>query len=340
MSNLKKPILKVSRKAFYTISSIIIIVIAIIGLILILINNRPVSNPSGNVKGASIALPDKPQIDEVPIRNKDSKDPYIQARRYALIDADTGTLLYGQNQNEKVPIASVTKVMTATIVLENYNLADIIQVSPESANSIGSVMGLKPDEKISTLSLLNGLLIPSGNDAAYTLAEHYGSLIRPHSNRDQSIQAFVAKMNDKAKELGMTNTHYLDPAGLNDEATSTARDQGYLLSYAIKNKTFAQIVHKPNAIITSSDGQIIHNLDSSDRLVKQDSGLFLDGVIGGKTGFTPESGHNLETVADINGHKLVAVILSTYSLDADASAIQARALLTWGYNNYTWQKLY
>ncbi len=339
MSNLKKPILKLSRKLFYISSLIIIVAFAIIALTLIFKDKQPIKKVKDipNIKRV-ISLPKKPQIALVPIRNKNVKDPYIEARRVALIDVDSGTLLYGKDQDTRVPIASDTKVMTATVVLQNYNLSDVVTVSKESANINGSVMGLKPGEKITTLSLLNGLLLPSGNDAAFALAEHYGQVMKPGATQDEAIQAFVDEMNREAKKLGMNDTHYLNPAGLDDDALSTARDQGRLMAYALKNKTFSQIVHKPNATVSSTDGEIVHNLDSSDRLVTQE--MYYEGIIGGKTGFTPLAGHNLIAEADRDNHKLVAVIFSTYSLAANASAIQVRDLLNWGYNNYTWQKIY
>jgi D-alanyl-D-alanine carboxypeptidase len=339
MTSSKKSTLKPFRKKFYSVSSFIIIAIAIIATVLVLINNQPNKSLTTNKKKPiSLNLPSVPKIAPVPIKNIGSKDPDIKARRVALFDVASGSLLYGKDQDERVPIASVTKIMTATIVAQNYDLSDVITVSKESANSIGSVAGLKEGEKITTLSLLNCLLIPSGNDAAYTLAEHYGEIIKPGSTREEAIAAFVDKMNDKAKELGMINTHYLDPAGLNDDAKSTARDQGHLIAYALKINTIATIVHKPQATISSVDGSITHNLDSSDRLVKEE--MYYPGVIGGKTGFTPLAGHNLLTEAVRDDHAIVAVILSTYSLAPNASAIEVRNLLNWGFDNYTWTNLY
>ncbi len=102
------------------------------------------------------------------------KDPNILAHYVGLLDIDSGTFLYSKNKDTQIPIASVTKIMTATVVVDNYNLNDIIDISKESAATTGSVMQLKFGEKITTNSLLYGLLIPSGNDAAYTLAEYYG----------------------------------------------------------------------------------------------------------------------------------------------------------------------
>lgn len=338
MNSSKKPTSNQFRKIFYRIATIIVIALAITDLTLIILSHKDIKiDLPKKSTHVTLDIPKNPIVSEFPIKNKNTPDPYIQARRVALIDVDSGTLLYGHNQDERVPIASDTKIMTATVILKKFDLSDIVTVTKIAANINGSVMGLKEGEKITTLSLLNGLLLPSGNDAAFALAEHYGGVLKPGTTGEEAIQAFVDAMNKKAKELDMKDTDYLNPAGLDDNALSTARDQGHLMAYALKNETFATIVHKPNTTVTSTDGKIVHNLDSSNRLVTQE--MYYDGIIGGKTGFTPVAGHNLIAEADRDGRKLVAVVFSTNSLAPNASAIQVRDLLNWGYDNFTWKKI-
>lgn len=279
-----------------------------------------------------------PAISLIPIKNSFAKTPQVQAKNVALYDVDSGTLLYGVHENEPVPIASITKIMTAILSLELYKLSDAITISKEATHAQGSVIGLKVGEIISVESLLYGLLIPSGNDAAYALAENIVSTKSSDIYTENPIASFVSLMNQKATELGLTHTVYKDPAGLDDSGISSARDQGLLISYALKNEMFKKIVNTPETIIYSADTTISHHVDNSNRLVKNE--MYYQGIIGGKTGFTPTAGHNLITAANRNGHTLVAVIINTFdSVNKAASAIEARKLLDWGFLNYTWLQL-
>lgn len=276
-----------------------------------------------------------PKIAPVPIKSKDSSNPDIKARYVALFDVDSGAMLYGSNENEKVPIASVTKIMSAVISLENYKLEDIVSISKQAATINGSVIMLRTDEKITVKSLLEGLLIQSGNDAAHALAEHYSTILNYPASPEEATTEFVKAMNKKAQDLELSDTKYLDPAGLDDNGYSSARNQGILISYALRNSTFKSIISTPESIIASVDGKITHKIDNSNRLVKQE--MYYPGIIGGKTGFTPTAGHNLVTAAVRDGHTLVAVIISTYDTkNTAASAIEARKLLDWGFNNFNW----
>ena len=150
---------------------------------------------------------------------------------------------------------------------------------------------------------------------------------------DTGITAFVAKMNEKAKELGMSNAHYDDPAGLSVESVASAYDLFIVTKYALRNKVFREIIAKKEYVASNTSKTIFHQLKQSNRLVTQDYW----GAIGVKTGFTPEAGHCLVGAATREGHTLISIVLNTFSNTADASAIESKRLLDWGFQNTEWQ---
>lgn len=270
----------------------------------------------------------------IPTINKNAINPKIAARYWALYDVESSSLIIGDNYDSQVPIASLTKIMTAIISLERSKAEEVVTIPKMAVNVNGSKILLQTDEKISIESLLQGLLINSGNDAAYSLAYFIADKIKPEITPEEKINLFIDLMNKKAVDLGLTNTQYLDPAGLDDNGKSTVRDQGILITYALRNQNITSIINKPESTIYSSDGKIEHKLENSNRLVKEE--MYYMGIIGGKTGFTPISGHNLITAAKRNEHILIAIIISTYNNINTASAVEAKKLLDWGFNNLTW----
>jgi D-alanyl-D-alanine carboxypeptidase (penicillin-binding protein 5/6) len=207
------------------------------------------------------------------------------------------------------------------VVLENCNLDQVIEISAKAASQIGSDTNLIIGEKMTVRNLLNCLLIMSGNDSAYALGENYPG----------GLEKFVDKMNEKALALGMKNTHYLDPAGLAADAYSSAYDLSIITRYALKNKTFAEIVATPEITVNNTTGTRHHDLKNSNRLVND---YAYPGAIGVKTGYIPEAGHCLVGAAERDGHRLIAVVLNTNSDLATASATEARKLLDFGFNNF------
>lgn len=251
-------------------------------------------------------------------------NPNIQAKSAYLLDVDSAYPLFAKNENEQVPIASTTKLMTAVIARKAYQLTDIATTSERAATIDGSKIQLRSGETMDVKSLLTGLLIQSGNDAAMTLAEHMG------------LEAFVTAMNDEAAFLGMTNTVFKDPAGLDDQGRSTAHDLAILAAYVIRDDVIRSIVQTTQATVNSSDGSRIHALESSNRLIKSDHPLYVPEATGLKTGFTPDAGHCLVSSAVKNGHAIVSVILHTNSTSNEASASESRKLLNWGFAAYSW----
>jgi len=251
----------------------------------------------------------------------------ILSKQYALVDGETGTLLNSKNSDSQVPIASTTKIMTAIVALENYSLDELVTVPYEATTQTPTVVFLRTNEKITVSELLHCLLIKSGNDSAYALASHMDKT--DFSN----TELFINKMNQKADELGMTDTHYMDSAGLSDEGYSTANDLATITRYALQNPTFREIVSTPKYVATNIEKTIYHSLENSNRLITT---YQYSGAIGVKTGFTYEASHCLVGAATRGGHTLIAVILGTYADTATASADEARKLLDWGFANVSW----
>ncbi|KKP89212.1 MAG: D-alanyl-D-alanine carboxypeptidase [Berkelbacteria bacterium GW2011_GWA2_35_9] len=291
------------------------------------ISNKNNTNNNGNVLGVKSESENVSKIDELknklvlpPIIIPGTPKPIINAKNYILVDQKSAEIIVAKDEYISVPVASITKLMTAVLTMENGKLDDIATVSKNAVYTNGSTISLAIDEKISIDDLLNALLINSANDSAIVLAEHISG----------SEEKFVELMNSKAKDLRMNNTNFLDPAGLNDEGKSSAHDIATLLSYALRFDKIKSIIKTSEKDITSVSG-LNHHLVNSNRLVKEE--MFFSGIIGGKTGFTPTAGHNLVSAAERDGHILIAVIINTFSNTNTASAEECKALLEWGYNN-------
>src|SRR5918999_4535884 len=178
--------------------------------------------------------------------------PRLDAGSWALIDANTGLYLAGKDPDKRISIASTTKMMVALVALEDgTNLNERVTVSENAASYAGSVysnVGLYPYDRVSVRDLLTAALVPSGTDAVYALAEHLG---------DGSVDEFVAKMNDKAEELGLENTHFANPAGIDARGNySSAADLAKITSEEMKYPEFREIVDMPDATISTQDREI------------------------------------------------------------------------------------
>ena len=292
-------------------------------------DNALVKNETGssNIVSADFRNLELPIPIITPEVKKNAKSPRINAYRYLLGDVETGVVFAKEDHFLQVPIASTTKIMTALVVLENYELDDVITISPAAAYQPGADAFLRVDEQISVESLIYCLLLKSGNDSAYALAEHM------NDESDIGIGKFVEAMNKKAKELGMKNTKYADPAGLDTEGYSTAYDLFTLTRYALNNKKFASIVRLKEAVVRSKDNKTQHILKNSNRLVGEYDYV---GAIGVKTGYMPEAGHTLVSAVKRDGHTLIGVVLYTYADTAQASADESRKLMDWGWQNIEW----
>lgn len=218
----------------------------------------------------------------------------VSAKSAVLINADTKEVLYEKDAYTKRSMASTTKIMTAIVALENADLQQVVEIKKEIITVEGTSMGLRDGDKVTVEALLYGLLLESGNDAANVIAHHIGG----------SAEDFAKMMNAKAKEIGMNNTNFVTPSGLDDEQHyTTAYDMALLAAYALKNDTFLQICSCQSKRVQINDKKV--TLTNHNRLLKM-----YDDCIGVKTGFTKKSGRCLVSAAQRNNVRLVAVTLS------------------------------
>ena len=219
--------------------------------------------------------------------------PTINARRYAIYDRASGMCIYGKDENKATAIASTTKIMSIIIVIENCNLSDTVTITAKSAGIGGSRLGLHTDDKITVMDLLYGLMLRSGNDSAVALAIHTAG----------SVEKFAELMNQKAEELGLTNTHFVTPHGLdNPNHYSTAYELAKITDYALKNETIAKIVKTKTAVININGKPM--QINNTNELLGN-----IDGVYGVKTGFTNNAGRCLVTSVKRGDMDLIIVVL-------------------------------
>lgn len=219
--------------------------------------------------------------------------PKIDSRFAVVIDRNNRTVLYGKNEMTKTKMASTTKIMTCLIVLENASLNEIVEISSKAAGTGGSRLKIKKGDKITVRDLLYGLMLRSGNDAAVALAEYVGG----------SIEGFAELMNKKALELGLINTHFVTPHGLDsEEHYTTPYELAILTDYALNNEAFSNIVNTKTCNISINGNQ--RTISNTNELLGN-----LNGVYGVKTGFTNGAGRCLVTSIKRNNLDIICVVL-------------------------------
>ncbi len=250
------------------------------------------------------------------ISNNVTEMPSTNSRRTVVYDRKSKTVLFGKNEDTKSAMASTTKIMTATIVLENASLNEKVTVSSKAGGTGGSRLGLKKGDEATVNDLLYGLMLRSGNDAAVALAEHVGG----------SVSEFANKMNKKAEELGLVNTHFVTPHGLDSsEHYTTAYELAKLTDYALENSKFAEIVGTKFTTIY---------INNQPRQISNTNELLgvLNGVVGVKTGFTNNAGRCLVTETKREDLDIITVVLG-----ADTTKFRTKdsiALIEYTYSNY------
>ncbi|WP_252503474.1 D-alanyl-D-alanine carboxypeptidase family protein [Sporosarcina sp. Marseille-Q4943] len=213
---------------------------------------------------------------------------------WAVIDAETGRLLDGSNENLQLPIASLTKIWTALTFIESGTADGEIVISPAAASAEGSSIYLEQGTKMDSDALLYGLMLRSGNDAAYALAEHAGG----------SVDGFVDLMNKKAELYGLERTTFMNPSGLHDDRhLSTAYETALMLYFAMKNDEFSKIASAENFVYRKGDE--VRSWRNKHRLIHTN-----DHVKAGKTGFTKAAGRTLATYFEKDGKKLIVITLN------------------------------
>lgn len=244
--------------------------------------------------------------------------PVVSAQSVMVVDMNSGVTLYEKDPQRGLLPASTTKIVTALVALDEYHLEDVVTVPYYSI--IGQRMGLSWGEKITVHNLLKGLLIYSANDAAEVL-----SLIHP-GGRDE----YIRLMTQKVVELGLVNTQFSNPAGLDSaDQYSTVKDLITVSKVAMRNPVFAEIVGTKELTVTSIDGEIKHRLLNTNELLG-----VVEGVKGVKTGWTEIARENLVTYIERDNRKIMIAVLGSQDRFGETTE-----LIDWIFDNYQWNKV-
>lgn len=249
-------------------------------------------------------------------QNSTLKSPSVNSNNIIVLDRKTLLPLYEKNAYERTAMASTTKILTCIIALENSNKSDIVTVSKKASNISGSCLGLNSNTKITMNDLLYGLMLRSGNDCAIAIAEHISG----------SVEDFSNLMNQKAFELGLFNSSFVTPHGLdNENHYTTAYDLALLTNYALKNPDFKKIVSTKRATIFYNNSTT--EISNTNELLGN-----LDGVYGVKTGFTFEAGRCLVSACKRDSLDIIVVVLG-----ADTKSVRtkdSKNLINYIFENY------
>lgn len=236
----------------------------------------------------------------------DTTLPLVSARSAIVVEYPSGRILYQKAAHARMPPASTTKILTAILALENGDLDSHVTVSPKDM-VWGSKMGLRAGERQTVRNLLYGLMLPSGNDAALTIARHIGS----QANASEPIQAFSGMMNTRLTELGLRDSHFVNPHGLDARGHySSAYDLATLTWHAMHFPTFNEVVRQPFYAVPG------HPLRNRNKML-----LEYPGAEGVKTGYTGRAGLCLVTSATRDGRRLISVVLNAPKWVEDSKAL-------------------
>lgn len=269
-----------------------------------------------------------------------SEPPEISAQAAILIDSSSGEVFYEKASEQRMFPASTTKIMTAILTLENGNLNDVVTVPYAAISSIPagySIAALQTDENLTVNQLLQVMMVHSANDAANVLAFYISG----------SIEEFANLMNQKASELGMTNTHFSNPSGMQDDNHyTTAHDLAVLMQYCMKDNTFRHLASLKSCTIPTTNKYQERFFNTTNSLLINSetnvaNDIFYEFAIAGKTGFTSEAGNCLVSVSNKDGFELICVVLAA-GVNANGSSSKfsdSKKLFEFGYSNYEFKTL-
>lgn len=256
------------------------------------------------------------QVAPAPFPRLQKSAPEISAFSAVVFNPASSVVLFEKNSKARLLPASTTKIVTALVALEHFQLSDVLTVGKIDVE--GQRMKLEEGERISVGDLLLGLLVSSANDAAEVLATSFPS----------GREAFVDQMNKKAQALNLKDTHFSNPTGIDEVGHfSTASDLARLGAQAIQNSLFAKMVSTQKAEVFSVDGKISHRLVNLNELLGE-----VSGVLGIKTGWTESSGEALVTLVERNGVELIIVVLGSSDRFTDT-----KKLINWAYSTFDWK---
>lgn len=250
------------------------------------------------------------------------KQPDIQSEGAVLMDAATGEFLYSKDADTRFYPASITKLMTALLAAESCNLEDTVTFSKSAVTNLESgavTLGLVEGDKLTVRQCLYGLLLKSANEVANGLAEHAAG----------SVNSFAGRMNARAKELGCTNTNFVNPNGLNDpNHMTTPHDMALIAREAFQNPTVAKVASTLSYEIPATNKAGVRTVTMGHKMVNPKDSRYYPGVIGGKTGYTSLAGNTLVTCAERDGRRLIAVVMKSSS----TQYTDTKALLDYGFS--------
>ena len=248
--------------------------------------------------------------------------PVIEAEGAVLLDASTGKVLYGKNENTTYYPASITKLMTALLVAENCSLDDTVSFSTKATTNLESgavTINMTAGDKMTVRQCLYALLLKSANEVGNALAEHVAG----------SNEAFAKMMNEKAAALGCTNTHFANPHGLNDpDHYTTPYDMALITRAAFENKTVKTIAGtRTYTLPATKKNPSGLTVTMGHKMINPKDARYYEGILGGKTGYTSKAGNTLATAAERDGVRLIAVVMKSRS----THYTDTKALLDYGY---------
>ena len=260
-----------------------------------------------------------------PIRKWGIDEPELSAQSTYAFDLDSGKVLASKEPDNQRPIASLSKLVTALVIMDKANLADQISVDKTAVETEGEMGGLVVNEKLTPESLLWIMLMESSNDAAVALAEHFSAQGGSTSGGDGQ---FINFMNQKAATLGLRQTQFADPSGLSTQNLSTAKEVAQIMAEAIKIPLLAQIMRTSEKEIFSADNKFIHQLKNTDKLLATHPE-----IISGKTGYIDEAGGCIAVAAKApnNQETIINVILGSQDRFGDMEK-----LLNWEKEGFVW----
>ena len=249
----------------------------------------------------------------------------LYARSAVLMDADTGRILFGKNDNEVMPMASTTKIMTLLVTLEHADLDEIVEVSARAASMPDVQLHIREGERYRLQDLCYSLMLESHNDSAVAIAEHVGG----------TVEGFAAMMNQKAKHLGCYHTYFITPNGLDAEDehgkhSTTARDLARIMRCCIKNETFLSITREPSWTFTDVDGSRSFTVQNKNAFLQM-----MEGALTGKTGFTNEAGYCYVGALERGEKRLITVVLACgWPNHKTWKWVDTKALMNYGLEDY------
>lgn len=275
-------------------------------------------------------------------------EPKVHAKAAIAVDINNGQTLFSYNEGNELAMASLTKIMTATVALERIQDFNVpVTISRNAALVEGSRMNLWMDEKISLKDILYGLILKSGNDAAVTIEEYYDNSVRDKTscktNQDTSqikdpnekeeatsAPGFVELMNQKANDLGLKDMKFEDSSGISENNITSPKDLVNLMDYSMRNPIFREVMSTQQYTALALNGALQHPMTTTNRLLRTRTD-----VLGGKTGYSEAAGWNMITVfKSPAGHRIVTIVFGTEGNDSRFN--ESNKIIDWVYNYYRW----